>query len=106
MALNGSNGDRIRHRRQIVARLRLRGGTVTEIVEALASVQVNITNPDTGRPYSRGTIANDLKVLRKQWTDSALADTAELKGRELAELREARRAVVYTKGRPIVGSAS
>lgn len=91
MALTNTNGDRIKHRRHTVARLRLRGGTMAEIEEALP--KAGIINPDTGAPYSHGTIANDIKMLREEWRASAAADMAEHKARQLAELREARRAV-------------
>jgi len=95
MGLNETrrSSDKIRYRRQVVARLRLRGDTVTEIQDALASPDINITNLDTGRPYSRGTIANDLKHIRAMWRESATADMTEHKASQLAELREARRAV-------------
>lgn len=87
----GSNSDRIYQRRQAVARLRLHGATMREVVALLPGI--GIVNPRTQAAYALGTIANDIRRLREEWRESAAADTIEHKARQLAELREARRAV-------------
>ena len=82
------NDDLIYQRRQTVAKLRLRGMTVRQIVDALPRNNPPFLNPETGEPYTIGTIAGDLKALRKEWHKEASADTAAHKAREFAELQE------------------
>ena len=86
---NNSDRARIDYRRRQVARLDLRGLDLREIGDALE--KGGIINPQTGEPYDLSTISRDLTCLREQWQKEAQADIAEQKGRQLAELREARR---------------
>lgn len=51
----------------------------------------DIVNPETGEPYSLGTISNDVTFVKKQWIKEAAADVKEVKAAQLAELKEARR---------------
>jgi len=76
----------IEARRERVASLRLRGLTEREIEAALE--QQGFINVETGKPFSHGTIAADLKALHKQWMANAARDIADHKADQLAELRE------------------
>lgn len=76
--------------------MRLRGMSTFEIVDALAGIrpyrdQPIIVNPETKLPYTKSTIGRDIQHLEERWRTEALKDIAELKGNQLAELREARR---------------
>jgi len=90
MALNSSKKTVIKHRREAVAKLRLRGLTQREIVDKLT--REGLVNPETGQSYSIGTINADVQTLETEWRKQASADTAALKGRTLAELHEVKRA--------------
>lgn len=84
---------RIEYRRQWVARFHLRGFKPSEIVQLLSLAPprgAGITNPATGEPYDRSTVSRDLTALTKQWRAAALEDTDTLRGRQVAELQEAR----------------
>lgn len=89
MARNTSKQEEVAHRRHMVARLRLQGLTQREIVDALP--RVGILDPKTREPYSIATVNRDCKALDAEWRQLAAADTAEHKGRILAELREIKR---------------
>jgi hypothetical protein len=75
-------------RRRRVAALSLRGLTQREIVAALRDFK----NPDTGKPYSLGTINHDLQAVEEAWRKYAVADIHERNARLLAEIQEVRRA--------------
>jgi hypothetical protein len=77
------------HRRLLVASLILRKRTQREIVDAL--YKQGLRNPETGNPYSIGTINSDVQALRKEWKESAAKDMAEAVADHLAELGEVRR---------------
>lgn len=87
-----SNKEIIAHRRERVAHWRLRGLTQREIAAALAEELPSLVNPDTGKPYSLGTINADLKALDAQWKREAKASTDLHRAQMLAELRAVRRA--------------
>lgn len=89
MALNASGQAAADHRRRMVASFRLRGLTQREIVEAL--VGEGCLNPKTGEAWSLGIVNRDLQALSDAWKREAAGQTAELKARNLAELRELRR---------------
>jgi hypothetical protein len=74
-----------------VARARLRGATQREIVEALPKLEEPCINPETGEPWSLGTINADLKALQSEWRREAKKATDHHKARQLAELQEAKR---------------
>lgn len=89
MPLNNSRQAIIEDRRRKVARMRLRGYTQREITQGLASAGER--NPTTNEPWSLGIVNSDLKALTKQWRKEASGDTEEMRGTQLAEIREARR---------------
>jgi hypothetical protein len=103
MALNTAQADSIDARREAVARHRLRGLSQREIVAQLAAD--GWTNPETGEPYSLGTVNSDVQALTRQWRGDAAKATATLKGQILAELREVRRAGWAGAGNPAVTAA-
>lgn len=76
-------------RRQKVAQLALRGLTQREIVEVLEKER--IVNPDTGKPFSLGTINDDLQQLEAEWELDAVAAIGKRKARVTAELLHLRR---------------
>ncbi len=80
----------IDERRRNVASLRLRGFTQREIVDNLP--RLKIVNPETGDPYSLGTINGDIKAIREDWRRRAAEDMGEHIARILAELSEVKRA--------------
>lgn len=89
MHLNGSSkawADIVAKRREEVARLRLRGYSTREICQGMKEC-----NPRNGKPWSLGSIHNDITYLEQQWQAAAASDTLDLKARLLAELREVRR---------------
>ena len=94
---NSSNHDAMIHRRQQVARLRLRGLSIRDIVQALALPPLSLTDPRTGKPYSIGTIHRDLKAIEAEWRASAQADIAAWKAKQLAEIAELKRAAWLEK---------
>jgi len=101
MKLNASQRKAaIAHRRQMVAGLYLRGMSQRDIQLALR--QKNVVNPETGKPYSLGTINSDIKRLYKDWVKSASRDYGEAKARHLAEIREARRVAWRASDLPMV----
>lgn len=89
MALNNSQKAIIENRRQMVARLRLRGITQREIQQAL-EVQGSI-NPETKEAWSLGTINADISVLEAEWRKRASDEIDNLKARQLAEIAEIKR---------------
>lgn len=85
MALNGSPADTIIRRRENIARLRLRGLSQREIVVMLAKL------PEDPMTISVATVNRDLKILRAEWRANAAEAIEERKGRQLAEIDEAKR---------------
>lgn len=88
---NGAHNDIARHRREAVAQLRLMGYTEWEITHKLASGKNPVLNPQTGKPYSRDTIHNDLVLLRDKWVENASQSTGEHQVRQLAEIQSIKR---------------
>jgi len=82
-------------RRSMVADLASRGLTLRQIVEALT--QRGVINPNTNEAWTPATVSNDLKALRKEWRDEALADIGEHMGRQYQELQTTKRAA-WAKG--------
>ncbi len=79
-------------RRERVAALTLRGFTAREIVAALAQGDSALLNPRTGRPYTLGSIARDLKALKQRWIKASQESYAAAKARHLAEIGALKRA--------------
>lgn len=90
MARNKSHDLIVVLRRERIARLRLRGLTQRDIVEALA--RSGMVDPKTQKPYSVATVNRDLKVIEADWRDSAVRSIDERKAAQLAELAEVKRA--------------
>lgn len=84
-----SNRALIELRRLRVSSLLLRKLTQREIVEILP--RYKIVNPDTGKPYSLGTINHDIQQLRAEWQAQAAENIEAHKGRVLAEIQEVKR---------------
>lgn len=88
-------------RRKAVSQLRLRGQSLDSIYLALAhggkEGAGRIINPDTGRPFTRQCIADDLKKLRKQATIDVQQNVDEHKSRQFAEIQEIKRAAWSSK---------
>jgi hypothetical protein len=75
----------------------LRGMSQREVERNLPRLKSDVSggpmvNPDTGQPWSLGTINGDIRAIRKQWRESATQDMAEHVARILAELSEVKRA--------------
>ena len=102
---NGSDHDTRAARRQQVARLRLRGLSIRDIVQALAMPPLSLTDPKTGKAYSIATIHRDLKAIEAEWKASAQADIAAWKAKQLAEIAELKRAAWLEKDLTTVLSA-
>lgn len=102
---NGSDHDTRAARRQQVARLRLRGLSIRDIVQALALPPLSLTDPKTGKAYSIATIHRDLKAIEAEWKASALADIGEWKAKQIAEIAEVKRAAWLEKDLGMVLSA-
>lgn len=85
----------IAHRRELVARARLRGASIREIAAAL--VAIGFVNPVTYEPWSHQTICNDLQALEAEWQANAKQAIEEHKANQLAELREVRRQAWHDK---------
>ena len=88
MILNKSREIRIDQRRKFVATMLLRSPKITqrEICDQLA--EQNFTNPDTGTPYSLGTINSDVKALQEQWREEVQDDIALWKGLQVEQINE------------------
>ncbi|QDT41078.1 hypothetical protein Pan241w_11370 [Gimesia alba] len=91
----------IDRRRELVSRYKSRGMTVREITDQLASVkhidpvtgeEEPFWNPETGEPWTRGTVQNDINYIRQQWRERASENADEIFGEQLADLNEAIRA--------------
>lgn len=86
---NGNRSEVKALRQLAVAGELARGRSEREIRDALDG-QGNV-NPRTGAPWSLGIIHRDCEELQAQWRAEAAAAIADVKGRQLAEIREARR---------------
>jgi hypothetical protein len=98
MALNSSNGDLMRKRREKVSRLRLQGLTEREIALTLPKGDDPIVDPDTGKPFSHVTIHADIEAMKKEWAKNAARDADEFINEELAKLIELEK-TAWAKGR-------
>lgn len=89
MARNMAHDALIDRRRQRVADLLARRRTQREICDMLATE--GFTNPDTGEPYSLGTVNADVQALKKNWRREAAQAVADHVADILAELDAVRR---------------
>jgi len=78
------------HRREAVARHMLRGLSLREIQDKLATAD-KILNPDTKEPYSVETIRSDQAAIKRLWASSTKASVETHRARQLAELGEIKR---------------
>jgi len=76
--------EQILKRREIVARLRLRGLTIRQISDALKNTAMD---GGTGKT----TVAEDIDAIKAQWREHAQADIAEHQAGQLALLEEVQR---------------
>ena len=74
------------NRKMMIASLRLRGLTQSEI--SIEMEKQGCVNPKTGKAWSLAQICNDLKELKKEWMQEAQADIAEHRARQLKEYQE------------------
>lgn len=85
-----SNRDKIAFRREIIGRLRLRGMSTREIARELERSQEY--KDAGGEPVTQSTVVKDLQAVRRDWERSAMQSASLHQQRQLAEIREARRA--------------
>lgn len=86
---NGNRAVVKAHRQLAVEREVVRGRSLREIQAELEGA--GHVNPNRGEPWSLGIIQRDVKELETRWATMAAVDLADAKGRQLTELREARR---------------
>lgn len=86
---NGSTREVKAYRQLEVSRLRVKGLSIREIQSVMATD--GQVNPQTTAPWSVGIIQRDCRELEKAWKSAAAADIAAAKGRQLAEIQEAKR---------------
>lgn len=99
MSLNTSWEYVVENRRRKVARLRIRGLTMRQIVQALAdSGNPEDRNPKTGAPWSLKTIKTDIDAVIEAARAEAVKDISEHKARLLDELEELKR-IAWSKER-------
>lgn len=95
MARYTQNRDEVLRRREIVARLRLRGQSIREICSSLLKLPAKEGGPIYGEDgksqVGTTTIHRDLKVLEREWRQRAAEAIDERKARQLAEVDEAKR---------------
>lgn len=86
---NGNRAEVKALRQLAVAGELARGKSVREIRTALEGL--GNVNPNTGQAWSLGIIQRDCEELQAEWRAAAAADIAEVKGRQWAEIQEAKR---------------
>lgn len=89
MARSIAHDALIDRRRQRIADLLARRHTQREICDTLATE--GFANPDTGEPYSLGTVNADVQALKKAWKREAAQAVADHVADILAELDAVRR---------------
>lgn len=82
---NTANELAVLERRRQVANMRLRGFTQREIQMGLE--ELKLLNPDTGQPWSLGTVNSDIKAIEKLWQKECASSVDQHKARLFAELR-------------------
>jgi transposase len=87
-------------RRLHIERFLVRGLSQREIVKALA--RQSIINPKTGKPWSLGTVSNDVQAIEDQWSELALEERFKRKAKITAELQELKRQAWATRDYKLV----
>lgn len=100
MAKSTANDALIDRRRRKVAELVAQRFTQREIEDRLA--QEGFINPDTGEPFSLGTVNADIKVLRLAWQRDAKQAIGTHRAEMLAEIQEVKRAAWGDKNLAII----
>lgn len=105
MTLNSSGEAVIAKRRVLVASLRLKGYSQRQIWQALAyggrDGEGRYVNPNTGEPFSLGTINADIKALEQEWRTEASRDTDIHRARQLSEI-QAIKSMAFIKQNPML----
>jgi hypothetical protein len=91
MTPNTSQESIMAQRREMVARLRLRGLSQREICHALSHPTKGMINPQTNKPYSIATINADCQFLVGQWQETMMEHEDTRLSRIWAEIQEIRR---------------
>lgn len=87
MALNKTQADIRDRRRQRIARLMVRRPRVTQRQIRQALTEEGEANPDTGEPWSLGTINSDVDAIREAARARMQDDADTWRARELEMLR-------------------
>ena len=83
-----AENDAVLARRELIARLRVRGMTLREISAMV--FEAGYTNKE-GYALSHTTIMNDIKVLRRQWINNAAISMDERRAIQLEEIQHLKR---------------
>ena len=83
-----AENDRVLARRELVAKLRVRGMTLREI--SVMVFEAGYANKE-GYALSMTTINNDIKVLRRQWIKNAAISMDERRAHQLEEIQHLKR---------------
>lgn len=82
----------VAHRREIVARLRIRGLSMREIVAALSRPgDSQLLNPNSGEPFTLDTVKADCHSLDKEWRARTAREIDEHKAHVFITLQEVKR---------------
>jgi len=91
-------------RRRKVSEARLRGMTTRQITDWLE--EINFLNPKTGGPYALNTVHHDLRRIENEWKKQSVEAHSTLRAREIAELKEIKKAAWLTGDLQLVIKAS
>jgi exoribonuclease II len=88
--LSNSQREIVKAKRQrLIARLMVeRPGLYQNEIETIVGKEIK--NPETGQPFSHGTINKDMQEIRQRWRDATLEDATESMSRILADLMRLR----------------
>lgn len=84
---NHGNPNLIEYRRKLVAGLLVRRPNIQQR-DIMDAVGKQVLNPQTDRPYSLGTINNDIQAIRAGWRERAGLDYDEWVAEQIATLDE------------------
>jgi len=99
---DGALRRRINIRRRHVSAILLRNPTLT-LAEVAEQLEVaGVINPETEKRYSHQVVHQDLKIITEDWQKRSTDDIGKMKGRQLAELDEMRKAAYIDGDREFV----